>query len=219
MLGTGPVEAVAVFINGDLRHHRQFGIDFARRQNRLVQLLEVAERLQNDEIDPFFVQGRDLFAKGFARFGEGDLAQRLDADAERADGPGHHGVEALGGLAGQTGAFAVNLGQLVNTAVFRQPKRIGAEGVCFYDLGTGLKIFQVDAPDQVGLRQVQLVVTTVNEDSFGQQKCPHGAIAEDGSFLQSSYQVGRHYALWENTVECYWNSIVNGLIRPPCEPR
>src|ERR1035441_4476731 len=118
MLGTGTIEAVAFLIDGDLSHHRQLGIDFTRRQDGLVQLLEIAECLQNNEIDAFFVQGRNLLAKGFTRLGKSDLAQRLNADAERADSPSDHGIEAFSGLARQADASSVDLGQLSTQPCF-----------------------------------------------------------------------------------------------------
>src|ERR1035441_3651943 len=151
MLGTGAIEAVAFLFDGYVLHHRQLGIDFTRRQDRLVQLLEVAECLQNNEIDAFFVQARNLRPKSLARLGKSDLAQRLNADAERADSPSDHGIEAFSGLAGQTDASSVDLGQFIHTTMFRQPKRISAEGVSFYELSPGLEVFGVDAANQVGL--------------------------------------------------------------------
>ena len=177
VLGTGSVEAVAVFVDGDLRHDRQLGIDVARRQDRLMQLLEIAEGLQDHQVDALFVQRGNLLAEGLAGFGQGDLAQRLDAHTKRSDGSGHVGVKVLGRLAGQASAMAVDLDQFVHTSVPRQAKRIRAEGVCFYDLGSGLQIVLMNAADQVGRRQVQLVVAAIDENALGIQQGTHGAVA------------------------------------------
>ena len=62
------VEAVPVFINGDVGHHRDFGIHVPGRQNRLVKLLDVAEGFQHQQVNAAFDQGRDLLAEGSASF-------------------------------------------------------------------------------------------------------------------------------------------------------
>ena len=58
-----------------------------------------------------------------------------------------------------------------------QAKRIRAKGVCFNDVRPGLQVFLMDAADQVGLREVELVVAAIDENTFGVQQCAHGAIA------------------------------------------
>ena len=108
---------------------------------------------------------------------ERDLAQRLDADSQRSDGAGHQGVETLRRLPRQACAQAIDIGQLVHTSVLGQAKRIGAKGVCFNDVGPGLEVFLMDAADQVGLREVELVVAAVDENAFGIQQGAHGAVA------------------------------------------
>ena len=96
------VEAVSVFVDGDVGHHRNLGIHVARRQNRLVQFFDVAEGLQHQQVNAAFDQGGDLFAEGGAGFLERGLAQRFNADPERTDRSGDPDVEALGRFAGQT---------------------------------------------------------------------------------------------------------------------
>ena len=128
----------------------------------------------------------NLLAEGVAGLGKRDLAQRLDANAQRADGSGHQRVEALRRLASHPGAHAVDFSQLIQTSVLAQAKRIGAKGVCFYDLGSGLQVLLMDAANQVGLREVQLVVAAVDENAFGVQQGAHGAVAKNGAGLQAS---------------------------------
>ncbi len=115
--------------------------------------------------------------KALRALGQGDLAQRLNADAQRTHRPGHQRIEALGRLAGQARALTVDVGQLVHTSVLGQTKRIGAEGVCFNDLGPGVQVFLMDAADEIGLRDIQLVVAAVDEDTLGVQQGAHGAVA------------------------------------------
>src|ERR1019366_644588 len=145
--------------------------------NGLMQLFQVSEGLQDDEIHAFFVQGCNLLVKGRPGFLERDLAQGLDADSQRSDGAGDQGVETLGSLPCQASTQAIDIGQLVHTSMLGQAKRIGAKGVCFNDVGSGLEVFLVDPADQVGLRQVELVVAAVDEDTLGIQQRAHGAVA------------------------------------------
>ncbi len=79
------------------------GIHLASGQNRLMQLFQIAEGLQDEQVDAFFIQGGNLLAEGVPGFVERNLAQRLDADAQRTDGAGDQGVETLGSLARQRG--------------------------------------------------------------------------------------------------------------------
>ena len=141
-----------------------------------MQFLEVAKGLQNQQVNPFFVQRRNLLAEGFASLFQRNLAQRFNTHAQRAYGPGHQGVEALSSFAGQTSAVTVDLDQLVDTTVFRQTKRIGAKGVCLNDLRSGLQVILVNAADEVGRREVQFVVAAIDEDPFGIQQGTHGAV-------------------------------------------
>ncbi len=185
VLGAGTVQAVPFLIDGDLGHNRQLGIDVASGEQGLVQLLEIAKGLQDQQVDAFFVQGLNLLAEGIACFRQRDFSQRLDAHAERPHGSGHQRIEALGRLAGHARAHAVDVGQPIQTTVLAQAKRIRAKGVCFYDLCPGLEVVVMDVADEVGLREVQLVVTTVDKDAFRIQKRAHGAIAKHRATLQS----------------------------------
>ena len=81
MLWARSIEAIAVLVDRHLRHDRQFGIHIAGGQNRLMQLLEISECFQDQQIHAFFIQRRDLLAKGVASLGQRDLAQRLDPDS------------------------------------------------------------------------------------------------------------------------------------------
>ena len=80
-------------------------------------------------------------------------------------------------LARQTRSGAVDVHQPVDATVFRQAKRIRAEGVCFNDLGAGLQVVLMNAADEVGLRKVQLVIAAIDENALGVQQGTHGAVA------------------------------------------
>ncbi len=148
-----------------------------------MQLLQVSEGLQDEQVDSFFIEGRDLFAKRTAGLGERDFAQRLNSHPQRADGAGNQGVETLCRLPGQTYALAIHVDQLIHTSMFRQAKRIRAKGVCFNDVCPGMQVFLMYAADEVGLRDVQFVIAAVDENTLGIQQCTHGAIAQHSAFL------------------------------------
>src|SRR5882724_6157295 len=50
----------------------------------------------------------------------------------------------------------------------------------------------MDAANQVRLREVQLVVATVNEDALGIEDCAHSAVTEEGGIFKASKKVGTH---------------------------
>jgi hypothetical protein len=60
---------------------------------------------------------------------------------------------------------------------------VGAEGVGLDDLGPRLHVLVVDALHERGVGQVQLVEAAVQEDAAGVQNGPHGAVADDDTFL------------------------------------
>src|ERR1700747_2784762 len=71
-------------------------------------------------------------------------------------------------------------------------KIISAEGIGFDDLGTRLQVLVVNAANEVGLGEVQLVVATVDEHTLGVQQRAHGAVAEYGRCCQSLSKITGH---------------------------
>src|SRR5882762_9526007 len=50
----------------------------------------------------------------------------------------------------------------------------------------------MDAANQVRLREVQLVVATINEDALGIEDCAHSAVTEEGGIFKTSKKVSTH---------------------------
>ncbi len=121
-LRRGAVEAVTVFIDGHLRNNRNIRVHVTRGQQRLMEFLDVAERLQNDEIDADFDQSGDLFAECGAGLFERRLAERLDTDAKRTYRPTDPPIEALGCLTGEPGSGKIYFVNPVGHAVPGQTK-------------------------------------------------------------------------------------------------
>ncbi len=95
-LGRRAVERVAVLLGRHLRDDRQIG-QRPHGVDRRADLVQIAERLEDEEIDAALEQRPRLLAEVLARLVDAGLAPRLDADAERADRSGD--VGALAGRA------------------------------------------------------------------------------------------------------------------------
>jgi hypothetical protein len=132
----------------------------------------------------------NLLGIGLTHLGAGDFAQRLHLDAERADGPGDPGLHGLlflqlrGGFARQAYPGAIDGCDFVGEAEALQPVAVCAEGVGLDQLRTGQQVLLMNAADQVGIGEVQLVVTAVDEDASVVEDRAHGSIAEDGAGVE-----------------------------------
>ena len=162
-----------------------------------MQFFDVTEGLQDHQINSAFHQGGNLLAERFAGFFKRSLAQGLDANTQWTYRPSDPGIETLRRIVGNARSLQVDFVHMVSQAVPRQPKGISAKCVGLNDLSAGLEIFVVNSANQVRLRQIQLVIATVDEDPFAIEKRPHGAITEQGRLLQTGKEVVSHS--FENT--------------------
>ena len=166
-----------------------------------MQLFDVAEGLKHQQIHAPLDQGGDLFAKRRARFLKRNLAQWLNADSQGTDRSGHPDIETLGCIVRPLGARQVDVAHTVGQAVSAQAKGVRAEGVGLNDLGASLQILAVDAADQFRLREVQLVIASIDEHALGIEQRAHGAIAQHGRLLQALDQIPSHR--FENTAQLH----------------
>ena len=86
-LGRRAVQRVAVLLGRHLRDDRQVG-HAAHGVDRRADLVQVAERLEDEQVDAAFDERLRLLAEVLARLVDAGLAPRLDADAERPDRAG-----------------------------------------------------------------------------------------------------------------------------------
>jgi hypothetical protein len=93
---------------------------------------------------------------------------------------------------GKTSSRQVDVARFIRQAMSGQAKAIGSESIGFNDLGSSLKVIVVDAANQLGLRQIQLIVGAVDKDASGVEQGPHGTIAENRGLLDSGEKVSRH---------------------------
>src|SRR5260370_30357831 len=130
--------------------------------------------------------------KRCASFFERSLAQGFYSSTERANRSGNPHIEALSSLPRQPCSRQIDVTHLVRKAVSSQAEGIGSEGVGFNNFSSGLQVIVMDGANEVGLRQVQLIVRTVDEDSLVVEQRPHRTVAQDSGLLDSGEQVIRH---------------------------
>ncbi len=190
-LHRGAVGRVPVLAHGHLRDDRQIRRHGPRGLEGGMDLLQVAEGLQDESVHPALGQSSGLqgeMGHGLAPRGR---APRLDPDAERADGADHHRPSASG-LPGQSGGTPVDvLGALLQPEG-RQLHRIGAEGVGLDDLGAGPEVGLVDLLHQAGLLQGQLVVADVDEHPAVVQHRAHRAVEDVNTRAGDEIAKSRH---------------------------
>ena len=186
------VPAIAIFVDGYLGDHGQFRIYLSSRQNCLVKFFQIADRLQDEQIDSALGESTDLLMKRFTRFLKRNFAQRFNPDSQRAHRSRNPPVETFRRLMRQTRAGKVNVVNLIGKGMASQAEAVCAKRVGFNDFSSSLKVFVMDVADQIGLREVQFVIAPIDEYPFGVQQRTHGPVAQDGRLLKPFEQVPSH---------------------------
>ncbi len=145
VLGLVPVRCFAVRLDRDLSDNGKIGSSVAAF-DRLVDLLQVAERLQDEEIYSRSGEGGGLLAERLASLGSGRGSVRLQPNSDRTDASGHEELVARH-LPGESCRGLVDPAHLRLEAVALQAEAIRAEGVRFQDLRAGLAVLGVHFPD------------------------------------------------------------------------
>ena len=157
-------------------------------------------------------QNADLLGKCRARFVQSGFTQRLQTHAQGPDrtrnprGNFHIArllfLQTLDRLPRQANARGVDLGHFSRQAVSRQPEAVGAESIGFKNLRTSLQILLMHAKDQIGVRQVQLVIAAVDEDAARVEHRAHGAIGKHGAVGKKLGKAGHSVVMLPH---CCWN--------------
>jgi hypothetical protein len=180
-LGRRAVERVAILFGGHLRHDRQIG-QRPHRVDRRADLVQIAKRLEDEQIDAAFEKRARLLAEVLARFVDADLAPRLDADAQRPDRAGHVGALARR-AARDARPFDVDRDQRVGQTERPELDPVGAEGIGLDDVGAGADVILVDFLDELRPRQVQRIEALVDEHALRVPR-PHRPIADEDPLVQ-----------------------------------
>ncbi len=153
--GRCSVESVAVGVDGHLRHYREV-TDLTGGTQRLTDLGNVAESLQDYEVDSSGNQRLDDFPEVGTGFVDRGRPVRLDADAQRSDRAGHVHVVA-DRFSGNGGGATGYLGHFAFETVGRELYGIGGVCVGLDYLGAGTRVFPVDGGHQLRVGEIQLV--------------------------------------------------------------
>ena len=175
-LGWRPVERVPVFLGGHLRDDRQVR-DPADGVDGGANLVQVAERLQNEQVDPAFHERPRLFLECVARLVDTGLSPRLDPDPERTDRSGHVGA-TRSGRARDPRPLHIDRAQPVAEPERPELGAVRPERVGLDDVRPGSQVLIVHFAHQLGRRDIEGVEALVDEHALGVQHRSHGAIAD-----------------------------------------
>ena len=164
LLRRRPVQLLAVVLDRHLRDDRQVA-DAAHRRDGGADLVEVAERLEDEQVHAAVEQRPRLLAEVLLGLVHAGLAPRLDPDAQGTDGAGHVCLLARR-VTGHARPRHVDGVRLVGEAEGPELDAVGAERVGLDDVGAGPDVLQVDLGDQVGLGKVQRLEAAVDEHAL-----------------------------------------------------
>ncbi len=199
------VEAAAVLLRRHLRDDGQRR-DAAHGANRREDLVQVAKRLEHEEIDAAFDQRLGLLAERRLGLLDGRAAPRLDAErrAGRSIRPPTPRLRAA--VRAIARALRVDETHGVGQAEVGQLEPVGAERVRLDDVGARAHVLRVHLGDQIRLREVQLVEAAVEEDALGVQHRPHRAVTDE-------------HALFEGVEEPLHRNLLGNARLPSGRPR
>jgi len=182
LLGRRPIERVAVLLDRHLRHERKTA-DGSHGRDRGADLVEVAERLEEDQINAAFDQRGCLLAEVLLRLIEGGAPPRLDSKSERTDST--RDVRRLAGRgAGEPDASDVDLGELVLEPERSELDAVGTEGIGLEDGGARLHVVAMHRADPSRVREVERVETAVDEDALIVENRAHRPVADEDAFVE-----------------------------------
>src|SRR5206468_10364940 len=140
------VEAVAIFVDGDVGHDWNLRRGLTAGKDCLMDLFEVSEGFQHEDVDAAFKESCGLLAKGLPGLFTRDLAERFNTNADGADGTGNQRCAALlvDCFASDLGAIQVKFAYLFRQAVPRESEGISSKGVGLDDVSAGGQVVKVD---------------------------------------------------------------------------
>jgi hypothetical protein len=162
-----------------LRHDRQRRIHLACRGDRLTDLVQVAEGLEDEQVGAARGQPLQLLAEHLPCLVGRGGAVRLETHAERSHGAGdEHVVPFLGRFTRQLRRAPVELARLRREAELPELDAVRAEAVRLQHFGPRLHVRAVHVAHEIGRPQVQLVVALIDEHAPGIQHRPHRAVEQ-----------------------------------------
>lgn len=161
-----------------LRDDGDHGVDLARGRNRLGNLVEVAERLDDEAIRAALTERRHLLRERLARLFEAGGPVGLQPDSQRPDGPRDQAT-IPGDLPRDARRRGVELGHVRLEPVLGQLHAVRAERVGLQHLGAGVSVLRMHRADEIRRAGIELVVALVDEHAPGVQHRAHGPVEDD----------------------------------------
>ena len=177
VLGLVAVEGRAVVVEGQGDGDGKVR-DRAHRREGGLRLLEGRHRLDHEEVDAAVDESLGLLAVGRGRVLGRHAPDGLEVLAYGSDRPGHERL-ASRGLTRDPRPLAVDGEDLLLQAVGAELEAVGAEGVRLDDVDACGHVLFVDAAHEGGVREVQLVEASIEEDALVVEHRPHGTVADD----------------------------------------
>jgi hypothetical protein len=182
-------ERLGVLVEGELRDDRERG-DVLHRVDRGLELVEVVERLHEEEVDPApFEEPRLLVEHGVGVL----CPRRVLQVAERADRAAdeHGSAGDLSRLARELDPSLDHVLELVVQELRRELAAVGAEGVRLDQLRARADEARVHGDDRLGRLQVRLLGAAEPRDER-RQKRAGAAVGHDDAALAQAFEKPAH---------------------------
>ena len=176
------IEAVAIVFDCHLRNDRRCR-DAPHRADRGANLVQVAERLEDEQIDTAGDKRLGLLAKERLRLIGPHLAPGLDANTQRSNRTGDIGL-ITGRLTGKAGAFGVDLVDPVAKAERPELHAIGAKRVRLDHVGTRTDVILMHLHDGVRRHHIQRIEAAIDEHALRVEHRAHGAVADEHALVE-----------------------------------
>jgi hypothetical protein len=144
-----------------------------------LDLVEVSERLENEDVDAAVAQPRHLLAEDPAGLVGTRRSVWLEANSERANRTRDEDDPVAGRFSRQLGGAPIEIVDLRLEPVLRELDPVRAEAVRLDRFGARLEVRLVNRAHEVGCPRVQFIVALVDEDALAVEHRPHRPVEED----------------------------------------
>src|SRR5262249_22563490 len=176
------VERVAVLFGRHLGGDRQIG-KTSYGVDRGADLVEIAKRLEDEQVDAAVEERPPLLAEVLARLVDAGPPPRLDPYPQRSNRSRDVRLVARR-MARDLRRLLVDRVQPIGEAERSELDAVRAERVRLDDVGAGPDAFLVHFGAQIRLRQVQRVEALVDEDALRVEHRPHRAVANEDPLVE-----------------------------------